>query len=271
MSTPLKTSKEPSPAPNPTEPPATSDASEPAVATDASEPVVATDVSETSAATETPADSAESPLESAQPAPEQQQPPTAWQAIFSPQYNAYYFYNSETQETTWTNPLQPPSGAEASTSATAAEASVTVPGETSQPQSSILDPHYAAIQSAAIAQGIDPALAYLDPSLAASTSAGGPAGAALPQSFHAKFNARTGQFTALDGRTPDHLSEYERAKRMSEVFFDVAAWEQNLAEERAAEAEAGGKKRKRPTKKDLERFKQQKKLKKIAKTAWLRT
>jgi len=33
----------------------------------------------------------------------------------------------------------------------------------------------------------------------------------------------------------------------------------------------GDKKRKRPSKKDLERFKQQKKQKKIAKTAWLRT
>ncbi|KAJ7637611.1 hypothetical protein DFH06DRAFT_1478609 [Mycena polygramma] len=190
--------------------------------------------------------------------------PTAWQAVFSPQFNAYYFYNSETQETTWTNPLQPPeAAAEPASTAVAPEA------ETSTAETSSI-PHYAAIQSAAIAQGIDPALAYLDPSLAASTSSAAPAGP-VP-SFQAKFNARTGQFAAMDSRSPAHLSEYERAKRMSEVFFDVAAWEQNLAQEHAAEAEAGGeKKRKRPSKKDLERFKQQKKLKKIAKTAWLRT
>ncbi|KAJ7151391.1 hypothetical protein C8R43DRAFT_886807 [Mycena crocata] len=199
------------------------------------------------------------------------QQPTAWQAIFSPQYNAYYFYNSETQETTWTNPLQPPESAEGaastSTAAPEAETSTAAPGTAAQPESSST-PQYTALQNAAIAQGIDPALAYLDPSLAASTSTADPAG--LP-SFQAKFNARTGQFAAMDSRSPAHLSEYERAKRMSEVFFDVAAWEQNLAQEHAAEAEAGEKRRKRPSKKDLERFKQQKKLKKIAKTAWLRT
>ncbi|KAJ6590968.1 hypothetical protein DFH09DRAFT_1138207 [Mycena vulgaris] len=236
------TSKESSPAPEPsssTEPPA------------ATEPAPATEPSAESAA------SAE--------------PPTAWQAIFSPQYNAYYFYNSETQETTWTNPLQPPEQAtepaSASTSAAPAAEAEPSTAEKAQPESAI--PHYAALQNAAIAQGIDPHLAYLDPSLAASTSTADPTG--LP-SFQAKFNARTGQFAAMDSRSPAHLSEYERAKRMSEVFFDVAAWEQNLAQEHAAEAEAGGeKKRKRPSKKDLERFKQQKKLKKIAKTAWLRT
>ncbi|KAJ7291287.1 hypothetical protein C8J57DRAFT_1491784 [Mycena rebaudengoi] len=193
----------------------------------------------------------------------------AWQAIFSPQFNAYYFFNSETQETTWTNPLQPsePAGETAETPAVPEAETTAAVAETEQPDASI--PHYTVLQNAAIAQGIDPHLAYLDPSLAASTSSGGPS--TLP-SFQAKFNARTGQFAAMDSRSPAHLSEYERAKRMSEVFFDVAAWEQDLAARNQAEAEGSGsdKKRKRPSKKDL-RFKQQKKLKKIAKTAWLRT
>ncbi|KAJ7628372.1 hypothetical protein FB45DRAFT_794227 [Roridomyces roridus] len=199
---------------------------------------------------------------------EETEPPaaqTAWQAIFSPQFNAYYFYNSETQETTWVNPLQPPESAAGA--ATTSEASTSqTPG--TQPDPSV--PHYTALQNAALAQGIDPHLAYLDPSLAASTSSSSVDPSGLP-SFQAKFNARTGQFAAMDSRSPAHLSEYERMKRMSEVFFDMAAWEQNLEQERAAEAEGGEKKRKRPSKKDLERFKQQKKLKKIAKTAWLRT
>jgi len=88
--------------------------------------------------------------------------------------------------------------------------------------------------------------------------------------FAAKFNARTGAFTRMDARDPSHLSETERAKRMSAVYFDVGAWEQEV-EQRVQEEEAAGKKRKRPSKKDLERFKEQKRLKKIAKTAWLRT
>ncbi|KAJ7028679.1 hypothetical protein C8F04DRAFT_1212079 [Mycena alexandri] len=219
---------------------------------------VSSEVAEPAPATETPAESASA-----------EQPPTAWQAIFSPQYNAYYFFNSVTQETTWTNPLVPsePAAETASTSAVPATEAETSTAASGTAESSSI-PRYAALQNAAIAQGIDPALAYLDPSLVASTSTGDPSG--LP-SFQAKFNARTGQFAAMDSRTPAHLSEYERAKRMSEVFFDVAAWEQNLAQEHAAEAEAGEKKRKRPSKKDLERFKQQKKQKKIAKTAWLRT
>jgi hypothetical protein len=100
-----------------------------------------------------------------------------WQAIFSPQHGAYYFYNSTTQETTWVNPLQP----EASSSAPASAHAVD-PSSSSKPpdaeeseaaSSSKADPstataptsHYAALQAAAVAQGIDPALAHLDPSL----------------------------------------------------------------------------------------------------------
>ncbi|KAF7366729.1 WW domain-containing protein [Mycena sanguinolenta] len=214
---------------------------------------------ESTSTTET---SAEPPAQpSAEPAPAVASP-TAWQAIFSPQFNAYYFYNSETQETTWINPLVPPDPTASTSAAPAASAESGTEAGAAAETSSI--PHYAALQHAALAQGIDPALAHLDPSLAGPSSAEGG-----PLSFQAKFNARTGQFAAMDSRSPAHLSEYERAKRMSEVFFDVAAWEQNLAEQNAAEAGVE-KKRKRPTKKDLERFKQQKKLKKIAKTAWLR-
>ncbi|KAG6912585.1 hypothetical protein DXG01_013600 [Tephrocybe rancida] len=94
-------------------------------------------------------------------------------------------------------------------------------------------------------------------------------------SFQAKFNARTGQFARPDTRDPSHMSEHARAARMSEFYFDVGAWEKQLAEQGgsimgSAEGEEG-KKRKRPSKKDLDRFKEQKKQKKLAKTAWLRT
>jgi len=125
------------------------------------------------------------------------------------------------------------------------------------------------LQANAMAQGIDPSLAYLDPSLASSSG--------VPSNFTytAKFNARTGAFAKADSRDPTHMSEYERAKRMSEFYFDVGAWEKDVETRKRAEDEAeadgDGRKRKRPTKKDLERFKEQKRLKKIAKTAWLRT
>jgi hypothetical protein len=243
-----------------------------------------------------------------------------WQAIWSPQYNAYYFFNAATQETTWVNPLQPEAS---SSSAAVAEQKETTPetevatenteAESSTgPQLSAVAAKQAALQAAALAQGIDPLLAHLDPSLLQSTIPGstGPSGkddipnihllklsvflSDLP-TFTAKFNARTGQFAPASSRTPGHLSEFERAKRMSEFYFDVNKWEEDLAKrggrlmgEEGEEGEEAGKKRKRPSKKDLvrsctlimhvygltlaqERFKEQKRLKKIAKTAWLRT
>jgi hypothetical protein len=159
-----------------------------------------------------------------------------WQAVYSPQYNAYYFYNTKTQVTTWINPLEP----EASTSA-AVQTTQDPPSAmatTSQPQTN------------AGLEGIDPDLAYLDPTLAY----GGPSNPA--GTYAAKFNARTGRFTAMDSRDPSHLSEYERAKRMSSVFFDVGAWEQEVAKRKAQEDadEAEGRRRKKkPTKADLVR------------------
>ncbi|KAK0434869.1 hypothetical protein EV421DRAFT_1717109 [Armillaria borealis] len=164
-----------------------------------------------------------------------------WQAIFSPQHNTYYFYNTVTAQTTWENPL--------------------LPQPQSQPEAAASSSSY----DAALAAGIDPSLAYLDPALSA------PAGSSsAAYTSTAKFNARTGRFTANDARDPTHMSEYERAKRMSEFYFDVGAWE-SQRDQQQQEEEAEGKKRKRPSKKDLDRFKEQKRLKKIAKTAWLRT
>ncbi|KLO18956.1 hypothetical protein SCHPADRAFT_811973, partial [Schizopora paradoxa] len=164
-----------------------------------------------------------------------------WQAIWSPQHNMYYFYNMRTNETTWTNPV---AGSQAAG-----------PSQTSA--------RYDA-EAAAVAQGIDPALAFLDPSLAA-----GPSHSAA-FSFTAKFNSRTGAFTKADARNPDHVSEYERMKRMNSVFFDMDAWQQEV-DQRYVEEEEAGKKRKKPTKKDLDTYKERKKQKKLAKTAWLRT
>ncbi|KAM5536800.1 hypothetical protein V8D89_009518 [Ganoderma adspersum] len=187
-----------------------------------------------------------------------------WQAVWSSAHNAYYFYNSITHETTWVNPLQP--NAEAGPSNVSADAP--------EASSSTADPsHQSAagydLYAAAAAQGIDPALAHLDPSLGGSSSSMNPAAF----TYTAKFNARTGAFTRPDGRDPTHLSEYERAKRMSEFYFDVNAWEDDVAQRKLEEAqeEEEGRKRKRPTKKDLDRFKEQKRQKKLAKTAWLRT
>jgi len=169
-----------------------------------------------------------------------------WQAIFAPQYNAYYFYNSQTGETTWTNPLQP---SELITpNAPSSDPNTLYDFTPPDSESSSSTFQYTALQAAALAQGIDPSLAHLDPSLLTTTA---PASCGPIPSFQAKFNARTGAFTRPDARTPGHLSEYERMKRMSEFYFDVKAWEDQLMEQKTQEEEGSGKKRKRPTKKDL--------------------
>jgi len=164
------------------------------------------------------------------------------------------------------NPLQPsaasgdaaPSStpsASASTAADNPDAQEDGPSSSSSRSSSGATPVPAsiaqiyALQEAAAAQGIDPSLAHLDPSLAGPSAPGG-SGA---YNFAAKFNAHTGTFTRPDGRDPTHLSEYERMKRMSSVYFNMEQWEQEVAQrkDQEDEDEANGKKRKRPTKKDL--------------------
>ncbi|KAI0372348.1 hypothetical protein BV20DRAFT_922319, partial [Pilatotrama ljubarskyi] len=190
-----------------------------------------------------------------------------WQAVWSPAHNAYYFYNSVTHETTWVNPLQREPNAEAGPSGASTAGSSSSATRQTSPGAPASAPSTAAdIYAAAVAQGIDPALAHLDPSLLA----GGTGPGAF--TYTAKFNARTGAFARPDARDPTHLSEYERAKRMSEFYFDVNAWEREVEMRKLQEAqEEESRKRKRPTKKDLERFKEQKRQKKLAKTAWLRT
>ena len=194
-----------------------------------------------------------------------------WQAIWSPAHNAYYFYNSATRETTWVNPLQqgeqqvgvdsPGKGKEKAVGETNDDDDKVEEGQDTGDEDqgngaagpSSVDAAGAAtsalsqweqMQANALALGIDPSLAHLDPSLAAGPSL--PSGA-----FTARFNSRTGAFTSVDGRDPSHLSEYERAKRMSQFYFDVGAWEKELEQRDIAEEER--KKKRKPTKKDLVR------------------
>ncbi|KAG5641247.1 hypothetical protein DXG03_005661, partial [Asterophora parasitica] len=180
--------------------------------------------------------------------------PTPWQAVYAPQYNTYYFYNTETQETTWENPL---SSASASTSDPSSSSQPPEASDSTTPAgtSTYISPH-AALEAAALAAGINPSLAHLDPTLLASIpSSSGASTSGLPPAFTAKFNARTGQFARPDARDPTHLSEHARAARMSEFYFDVNAWEQQLASQGGSimGGEEEGKKRKRPSKKDLVR------------------
>lgn len=120
--------------------------------------------------------------------------------VLNRRHNAYYFHNTKTQETTWTNPM-------------------TAEGQAQQQQKN----EQQRPVNAEDYGGVDPELAYLDPSLRS-------AGAASSAEFTgttARFNARTGKFEGgrAGNRKPEHHSDQSRARRQSSFFFDVKTWE----------------------------------------------
>ncbi|ORY73820.1 hypothetical protein BCR35DRAFT_306924 [Leucosporidium creatinivorum] len=165
-----------------------------------------------------------------------------WTAVWDPSSNAYYFYNSITNETTWTNPLEGGSDANAEASTSAAPAASQDSG-----------PDFG---------GIDPELAFLDPTLSRQMTSGGGT-----QSFQARFNSRTGRFQGDPSMNPDRISDYSRGTRQQEVFYDTAAWAASLEGKglkRAGES-AEGSRKKKPSAAEVAAFKKKKEDKKKAK------
>ncbi|KAG0145212.1 hypothetical protein CROQUDRAFT_659024, partial [Cronartium quercuum f. sp. fusiforme G11] len=131
-----------------------------------------------------------------------------WQAVYDPQQAAYYFVNSVSGETTWTNPF-------ISTSSSELES---------------LNPKE--FKSMNELGGIDPELAYLEPQTVSSTRGGGGGGGGVggqyPPSFTARFNSRTGKFESDLNHDPNRVSQYARARTQANAYFDVEAWEKSL-------------------------------------------
>jgi hypothetical protein len=127
---------------------------------------------------------------------------------------AWYFWNAETGQVTWTNPLEP---APPLPTEPAPPAPINPPLPREAPP--LPEGKFGEIPD------IDPDLAYLLP---ATQRVGG-------DGQNASFNARTGKFQQTDGTNYafDHLDEYNRAKRMAGKYFDVDNWEKNLREENA--------------------------------------
>lgn len=117
--------------------------------------------------------------------------------------NQYYFHNSVTNITTWENPRDTTSSA-------------AIPSTSAAPinENSITN-------DVGAYGGIDPDLAYLDPSLRQSSSSSAP-------SYQARFNSRTGRFQGDPSMTPDRISEFKRGERQQEAFYDTASWQESL-------------------------------------------
>jgi hypothetical protein len=150
--------------------------------------------------------------------------------------NAYYFWNSKTNETTWTNPVMGAAPSAAAAAAASSSTSSPAAATTAAPSSTAAtSSRPSVLPTADDLGGIDPDLAYLDPSLSTGASSGG--GPSAP-TFQARFNARTGRFEKSDARTPEHVGEFARYKRQNEFFFDVGSWERQVEEEQAKKREA---------------------------------
>jgi hypothetical protein len=167
--------------------------------------------------------------------------------------NAYYFWNKKTNVTTWDNPLV---GANASASASAGTTSNTSKSDNDEGSKDQqgeeedegpgnndgADPAVkkAAVKAPAVASaasssskpdpsaadygGIDPELAYLDPTLST-----GRKGQSASGSYAARFNARTGRFEGDPTKNPDRVGDVERAKRQNQFYFDYDSWQKTLA------------------------------------------
>ncbi|GAA5982847.1 hypothetical protein JCM11641_004647 [Rhodosporidiobolus odoratus] len=188
--------------------------------------------------------------EDAATADKEEQGSDPWQAVFSAEANAWYFWNAQTGETTWSNPRE------------RVEASPDMSQEV--PLGIGLLPATADDRPDAL-PGIDPELAWLDPSGTARADK-----SSLAQS--ARFNSRTGRFHADPVMNPDRISDFQRGHRQQEAYYDVTGWEASLAGrglKRGSEAETD-QARKRPSSKQIESFRKAKEDKKRKKlTSWL--
>lgn len=199
----------------------------------------------------------------------------------------YYYWNRKTNTTTWTNPFEDGSiGSAASEQPEASGSKATVPAKSQSPQpnSATPDPEAAkAVEGGQIDSpagptradfgGIDPELAYLDPTLASRARGAGGAGA-----YEARFNARTGRFEGDPSRNPDRVSDVQRAKRQNQFYFDYDGWQATLAQQQeqanlkraAGEFDDDSAKRLRPSKKEMDAIKARNKEKKDKKQkGWL--
>lgn len=204
-----------------------------------------------------------------------------WTAVWDNNAQAYYWWNTETNETTWINP-ESTGGKEVYTTANAG-VPVAV-ADSSNPLDFLLDRIDAVVKKKLDSGEAAVNEEELDHSRYSTTTQYGHYGEHYGQpeqeqaegasyTATAHFNARTGRFTTqedVNRLNPENLTIESRAKRQMQFYFDVDSYteERNNAKLQAQDGRVG--KKKQLTRKEVEYFKKMKKEKKSKKAReWL--
>ncbi|KAI2642521.1 hypothetical protein GGS21DRAFT_175778 [Xylaria nigripes] len=192
-----------------------------------------------------------SKLPTTSPAAEQDD---GWACHWDPAHQAWFFYNSITNESTWENP-RVPSQAQGSAAGSAATAA---PAVNAQPPAGGYNP--------AIHGDYDPNAWYAKNNQDDNEDEVPVMDTATAYAAIGSFNRFTGGWQG-DEQGPDRHNDESKSRRQMNAFFDVDA-AANAHNGRSLKAERAGKK---PTKTELKQFKEKRRARKEEKRrAWLR-
>lgn len=200
-----------------------------------------------------------SPLENK----ESNEPTSKWTAVWDDNAQAYYWWNTETDETTWINPES--NGDEYNAQALVAESS--------NPLDFLLD-RIDAVAKKKLDNGEEvqdvPDRTRYESYESYKQYYEQPE---VNYASTAHFNARTGRFTTqedVNRLNPENLTIESRAKRQMQVYFDVDSYTEERNNEKLLAQEGRIEKKKPLSRKEVEYFKKMKKEKKSKKAReWL--
>ncbi|KAI9765498.1 MAG: hypothetical protein M1840_007324 [Geoglossum simile] len=203
------------------------------------------------------------PLPNEAPPSEVEDDDDGWQALWDQNVQAYYFYNSHTGITTWTNPRVP----EGSSTGVGNYDRISHPGDNESGNREPQKPRPHGGYDPSIHGDYDPTASYAQ--LHEGTASGsGNAESSDPNTVYTAagaFNRFTGRWQPQDV-TPELHNDENKSRRQMSAFFDVDA-AANSHDGRSLKAERSGKKL---TKKELKAFKEKRREKKEGKRrAWL--
>lgn len=221
--------------------------------------------------------------------------PHPWSALWDANYSCYYYWNSETNETTYTPPISSVTYIAGSSSQNNSNPSgsvealnSTLPGPKGSQGAAVSD--YSKFYYPGQVAGTDsPYSAYYSyyqsfPGVNSSHSTNDPEYAEFMSKEHGfdpalsdvkvagRFNAKTGLFQAEDAITPEKFSQESKALRQCNAFFDYESYIEQRGMQRSLQYNnlVASKQPKLP-KKTLEKLKRMKKEKKLeSKKKWLR-